>query len=181
MCLQGQAAQTGSGNCREHHYHGNPQGTSSSLEGSPGRLRGRPADKDQRRDKQARYLTMSHFHCSPSGQKLLTPSRYRRALCSVSAHTTLFRAVTWDSGYGQSTFMALAQGRSTLRPAGEMNRKLQTHTITLSYLTVTFTYFSFWYFAIFLCNKGFLKDLVSPWLGGSIGWSIIPHTERMQV
>lgn len=69
------------------------------------------------------YLTMSHFHCSPSGQKLLTPSRYRRALCSVSAHTTLFRAVTWDSGYGQSTFMALAQGRSTLRPARETDRK----------------------------------------------------------
>lgn len=70
---------------------------------------------------------MSHFHCSPSGQKLLTPSRYRSALCSVSAHTTLFRAVTCDSGYGQSTLMALAQGRSTLRPAKETDRQPPTH------------------------------------------------------
>lgn len=82
------------------------------------------------------YLTISHFHCSPSGQKLLTPSRYRRALCSVSAHTTLFRAVIWDSGYGQSTFMARAQGRSTLRPAvrGEESRRLSrgmSHSILI--------------------------------------------------
>lgn len=73
------------------------------------------------------YLTMSHFQSSPSGQKLLTPSRYRRARCSVSAHTTLLRAVTWDSGNGQSTFTALAQGRSTLRPAGEGGKTPETH------------------------------------------------------
>lgn len=109
---------------------------------SQGRVKGSQGDKEPRvgqarwggRACSRRYLTMSHFHCSPSGQKLLTPSRYRRALCSVSAHTTLFRAVTWDSGYGQSTFTALAQGRSTLRPAGETDRKPPRHTVRTSHL-----------------------------------------------
>lgn len=44
------------------------------------------------------YLTISLFHCSPSGQKLRTPSRYSRARCSLNAHTTLFLDVTCDSG-----------------------------------------------------------------------------------
>lgn len=92
--------------------------------GSPGSPAGSQADRGQTLGQRGRrYLIMSHFHCSPSGQKLLTPSRYRSALCSVSAHTTLFRAVTWDSGYGQSIFTALAQGRSTLRPAREKHTR----------------------------------------------------------
>lgn len=110
------------------------------------------------------YLTMSHFHCSPSGQKLLTPSRYRRALCSVSAHTTLFRAVTWDSGYGQSTFMALAQGRSTLRPARETDRKppkTRSQDFTphsLFCLLIIIVIIIIWCFALFFRKCPFKKN-----------------------
>lgn len=104
------------------------------------------------------YLTMSHFHCSPSGQKLLTPSRYRRARCSVSAHTTLFRAVTWDSGNGQSTFTALAQGRSTLRPAGEGGKPPETHRQDFTpFSSCCWLIFLFWYcYILSFCSKYFL-------------------------
>lgn len=79
---------------------------------------------------QSYYLTMSLFHCSPSGQKLRTPSRYSSARCSLRAHTTLFLDVTCDSGQGQSTFTARAQGRSTLRPR---NQKMRIALQTLAF------------------------------------------------
>lgn len=129
--------------------------------------KGDPGDKQQRWNKQVaeagsappcQYLTMSHFHCSPSGQKLLTPSRYRRALCSVSAHTTLFRAVTWDSGQGQSTFMALAQGRSTLRPAREIGCP-QRKTVRASHPIFTVYFFSLFGILLYSFVSAFIKGL----------------------
>lgn len=148
MCLQGQAAHMALTTAQDTITMETCRERALPRKGDPG-------DKQRRWDKQVaeagsappcQYLTMSHFHCSPSGQKLLTPSRYRRALCSVSAHTTLFRAVTWDSGQGQSTFMALAQGRSTLRPAREIGSP-QRQTVRTSH--PIFTLFISFFFLLF--------------------------------
>lgn len=84
------------------------------------------------------YLMISHFHCSPSGQKLLTPSRKRSTRCSVNAQIILFLAVICDSWYGQSTFTALAQGRSTLRPSS----KIQKSNTCVTFLVFEFSFIS---------------------------------------